>query len=108
MIILSLWRDSLKLIAKALGIFYPPSALFIVGSIFILAILLHFSMVISSFKTEQQKLAQRSAILDLRLEQLEKRISEREEGEKGDGEMGRERDGSRENRTTGKPESQRA
>ena len=76
MLILSIWRDSLKLIARALGVFYPPNALFIVGSMFILAILLHFSVVISSFKTEQQELAQRFAIMDLRLEQLEKRISE--------------------------------
>ena len=64
------------MIARALGIFYPPNALFIVGSMFILAILLHFSVVISSFKTEQQELAQRFAIMDLRLEQLEKKISE--------------------------------
>jgi hypothetical protein len=75
LMILSVWRDSLKLIAKALGIFYPPNALFVVASMFILAILLHFSMEISSFKTENQELARRFAILDLRLEQLEEKIS---------------------------------
>ena len=75
LLVLSIWRDSLKLIAKALGIFYPPNALFVVGSMFILAILLHFSVVISSFKKEHQVLAQMFAILNLRLEQLENRIS---------------------------------
>ena len=69
---LLIWRDSLKLIAHTLGIFYPPNALFVVGSMFILAILLHFSVVISSFKKKQQELAQKFALLNLRLEQLEK------------------------------------
>lgn len=73
LLILSIWRDSLKLISKALGIIYPPNALFVVASLFILAILLHFSVVISSFKRKQLELAQRYAILNLRLEQLEKR-----------------------------------
>jgi len=75
LLVLSIWRDSLKLIANALGIFYPPNALFVVGSMFILAILLHFSVVISSFKREHQELAQMFAILNLRLEQLENRVS---------------------------------
>jgi len=75
LLVLSIWRDSLKLISHALGIFYPPNALFVVGSLFILAILLHFSVVISSFKKEHQELAQMFAILNLRLEQLENRIS---------------------------------
>ena len=76
LLILTLWKGSLKLIAGALGILYPPSALFVVGSMFILAILLHFSAVISSFKTKNQELAQRFAILNLRLEKLEKKMSE--------------------------------
>ncbi len=76
LLVLSLWRDSLKLIARALGILLPSNALFVVGSMFILAILLHFSVVVSSFKTKNQELARRSAILELRLEQLEKKMSE--------------------------------
>jgi len=75
LLILSVWKGSLKLIASALGILYPPSALFVVGSMFILAILLHFSVVISSFKTKNQELAQRLAILNLRLEKLEEKMS---------------------------------
>jgi len=69
---LLIWRGSLKRIAHALGIVSPPNALFVVGSMFILAILLHFSVVISSFKKKQQELAQKFALLNLRLEQLEK------------------------------------
>ena len=76
MLILSAWTGSLKLIANALGIKLPSNALFVVGSMFILVILLHFSAVISSFKTKNQELARRSALLELRLEQLEKKIAE--------------------------------
>ena len=83
LLILTLWKGSLKLIAGTLGIFYPPSALFVVGSMFILAILLHFSAVISSFKTKNQELAQRFAILNLRLEKLEKKMSEEVEDNSG-------------------------
>jgi len=84
LIALSIWRDSLKLISEVLGIFYPPNALFVIASLFILAILLHFSVVISNFKKEQQELAQRFAILNLRLEQLEEKLEQNEKhAEKG-------------------------
>ena len=83
MLILSAWRGSLKLIANALGIQLPSNALFVVGSMFILVILLHFSAVISSFKTENQELARRAAILELRLEQLEKKMPEEVEDDSG-------------------------
>ena len=83
LLVLSLWKGSLKLMASFLGILYPPSALFVVGSVFILAILLHFSVVISLFKTENQELARRFAILELRLEQLEKKIPEEDEDNSG-------------------------
>ena len=40
---LSLLRSSLDLIAKLLGIFYPPTALFVVGFGFVLLLLLYSS-----------------------------------------------------------------
>jgi len=83
MLILSAWRGSLKLIANALGIQLPSNALFAIGSMFILVILLHFSAVISSFKTKNQELARRSALLELRLEQLEKKMTEEIENGSG-------------------------
>ena len=83
MLILSAWRGSLKLIANAMGIQLPSNALFVVGSMFILVILLHFSAVISSFKTKNQELARRSALLELRLEQLEKKMTEEAEDNSG-------------------------
>ena len=83
MLILSAWTGSLKLIANAMGIKLPSNALFVVGSMFILVILLHFSAVISSFKTKNQELAQKSALLELRLEQLEKKMAKEAEDDSG-------------------------
>ena len=61
---LSLWRDALELLARLLGIFYAPSALMLVGMVFVLLILLHFSLVVSRLSDENKELAQRYAIMD--------------------------------------------
>lgn len=70
---LSLWRHSLDLVAKLMGIFYPPTALFATGFGFVLLILLYFSTVISRLSEENQELAQRLAILDWKLRQMEEK-----------------------------------
>ena len=74
---LSLWRSSLDLIAKLMGVFYPPTALFVVGFGFVLLLLLYFSTIISKLSGENSNLTQRLAILDWRVRQLEKQINER-------------------------------
>jgi len=74
---LSLWRSSLDLIAKIVGIFYPPTALFVVGFGFVLLLLLYFSTIISKLSGENNSLTQRLAILDWRVRQLEEQINER-------------------------------
>ena len=74
---LSLWRSSLDLIAKLMGIFYPPTALFVIGFGFVLLLLLYFSTIISQLSGENNSLTQRIAILDWRVRQLEEQINER-------------------------------
>jgi hypothetical protein len=74
---LSLWRSSLDLIAKLMGIFYPPTALFVVGFGFVLLLLLYFSTIISRLSGENNSLTQRLAILDWRVRQLEEQVNER-------------------------------
>ena len=74
---LSLWRSSLDLIAKLMGVFYPPTALFVVGFGFVLLLLLYFSTIISKLSGENSNLTQRLAILDWRVRQLEEQINER-------------------------------
>jgi hypothetical protein len=43
MLVLAVWREGLAKIADLAGIAYPPSALFVLVSLFILAVLLHYS-----------------------------------------------------------------
>ena len=64
MSVLAVWRDALALVADALGIFYPPSALFVLGSLFILVVLLDYSTVISKLSDQNRILAQRLALLE--------------------------------------------
>ena len=63
--ILSAWRDGLNTIAGWFGIrSYPPAVLFAVGLLFILAVLLHYSTVISRLSDQNVLLAQRLALLE--------------------------------------------
>ena len=65
---LSLWRDGLNTIAGWFGVrTYPPAILFAVGSLFILAVLLHYSTVISRLSDQNTILAQRLALLEERV-----------------------------------------
>ncbi len=65
---LSLWRGGLNTIAGWLGVrSYPPAVLFAVGILFILAVLLHYSTVISRLTDQNVLLAQRLALLEQEL-----------------------------------------
>ena len=65
---LSLWRGGLNTIAGWFGIrSYPPAVLFAVGALFVLAVLLHYSTVISRLSDQNTILAQRLALLESRL-----------------------------------------
>ncbi|HEY7207770.1 MAG TPA: DUF2304 domain-containing protein [Gaiellaceae bacterium] len=65
---LSAWRTGLNTMAGWLGVRgYPPAVLFAVGIIFILAVLLHYSTVISKLTDQNTVLAQRLALLEERV-----------------------------------------
>ena len=68
-LVLALWRGALGTLADAVGINYPPSALFVIGSVFILLVLLHYSTVISELSERNTRLAQRLALLEHRLDE---------------------------------------
>jgi hypothetical protein len=70
---LAVWKHLLEEVASAIGIFYAPSALFVVAFGFILAILLHFSLVISRLADQTKVLAQRVGLLQQRLDLVEGR-----------------------------------
>ena len=62
---LSAWREGLNTIAGWVGVRgYPPAVLFAVGILFILAVLLHYSTVISRLSDQNTMLAQRLALLE--------------------------------------------
>ncbi len=63
LITLSLWRNLLELLADFLGIYYAPTALFIVLSFCGLGLLVHFSIAISRLTEQNKILAQEVALL---------------------------------------------
>src|SRR5215211_206808 len=68
---LSIWRDLLETVASWIGIFYAPSALFVIAFGFVLIMLLHFSLVISRLSDQNKVLAQRLGLLQQRLDDIE-------------------------------------
>ncbi len=79
LIILSLSRPVLDLLANAVGIIYPPSALFLVAVIFVLLILLHYSIVLTRLTQENKENAQQLALLRWQIEQMQKTLTTSEE-----------------------------
>jgi hypothetical protein len=67
MIVLSVWRDLLHFIARVLGVYYPPSLLFILAIFFLLLLLLHFSVILSGISERNKRLAQEIGIIKERL-----------------------------------------
>ena len=63
LLIFSTSRYLLELISHTLGIFYPPSFLFLLAFFFLLLITLHFSVVISGLSEKNKKLAQELALM---------------------------------------------
>lgn len=63
---LAVWRDFLETIATAIGIIYPPNALFLVAFGFVMVLLLHFSIAVSRLADQSKVLAQRIALLEER------------------------------------------
>jgi hypothetical protein len=67
MLVLAIWDAALVELADLAGIAYPPSAFFVLISVFLLVVLLHYSTVISKLSDENRILAQRLALVESRL-----------------------------------------
>ncbi len=63
LLVFSLSRELLEYSSRLIGIFYPPSFLFLLAFFFLLLITLHFSVVISGLSEKNKKLAQELALL---------------------------------------------
>ena len=68
---LGVWRGALVRVSHAIGVIYPPNALFFIGIGFILVLLLHFSSAVSRLSDQCETLAQRLALLEERLRRQE-------------------------------------
>ena len=68
---LAVWQDALNVLARQMGIISAPNALFFVAVAFILLLLLHFSAAMSRLTDQSKVLAQRQALLEERLRQVE-------------------------------------
>jgi hypothetical protein len=69
---LAVWRGALEQVAHAVGIYSPPNALFFVAMAFILVLLLHFSAAVSRLADQSKVLAQRQAIIEEQLRELQR------------------------------------
>lgn len=69
LLVLSVWNGLLSSLASALGISYPPSALFAVAFGVVLILLVHFSLAISRLSDQNKVLAQRVGLLQQRLDE---------------------------------------
>ena len=68
-LVLGLWKGLLTRLSHAVGIYYAPTALFAVAFVFVLVMLVHFSIIVSRLSDQNTLLAQRLALLQQRLEQ---------------------------------------
>lgn len=74
LLVFSIWRDGANTIAGWVGIrTYPPAVLFAIAALFFFAVLLHYATVISQLADQNLTLAQKLALLESRLAELEGR-----------------------------------
>jgi hypothetical protein len=72
LLVLSVWRGGLNTIAGWLGVSgYPPAILFAAAIMFVIAVLLHYSTVLSKLTDDTIVLAQEVALLRTRIDALE-------------------------------------
>jgi hypothetical protein len=75
---LASWPGALSRISRTIGIFYPPTALFIVAFGFVLLLLLHFSSAVSRLSDQTKVLAQRLALLEERVRHMDEEAVDEE------------------------------
>lgn len=75
LLVLSVFKRLLNHFSDAIGIAYAPAALFVVVLGAVLAMLLHFSLVVSRLVVQTKVLAQRLAAAQGRLEDLEAQLA---------------------------------
>jgi hypothetical protein len=72
LIVFSIWRRLVDIIADFVGVAYAPAILLLTGILFGVLMFLHFTVVISKQADENKTLAQEIALLKNRIDKLEK------------------------------------
>lgn len=76
LLVLSIWRGGLNTIASWFGVStYPPAILFAVAMLFVIAVLLHYSTVLSRLTDDNVRLAQEVGLLRERARAHEERLT---------------------------------
>ena len=65
-LLLSIWRESLEYISKAIGVAYAPAAIFIILIMSLFMIMIQFSIIISKQANQISMLAQEISLLKLK------------------------------------------
>jgi hypothetical protein len=81
LLVLSVSRGLLEYVSFLVGIYYPPSFLFLLAFLFLLLITLHFSSVISGLSEKNKQLAQELALLRQEITERTGRSEEKRDGE---------------------------
>jgi len=73
LILFSVWRGLVDIIADLVGVAYAPAILLLTGILFGVLMFLHFTVVISKQADENKILAQEIALLKNRIDELERK-----------------------------------
>jgi hypothetical protein len=71
MIFFSLWKNGIEYLADLMGIYYAPSAMFVVFGVLVFVLCVHFSLAISKLSSNNRVLVQRIALIEDDLKTLE-------------------------------------
>ncbi len=74
-LVISIFPNLLNIISEALGMYYLTSML-VISFLFLLLIVLHFSVVVSQLSEKNKELTQELSITDFKLKELDKRFHE--------------------------------
>lgn len=77
LLVLSAWRGALNTIADWVGVStYPPAVLFAAATLFVVIVLLHYSIVLSRLTDDNVRLAQEVGLIRERLRAQEEALAE--------------------------------
>jgi len=74
-LLLSFFHDTLNRMAAAVGIYYAPSLLFLIGFLFLLGTMLHLTVALSKLTTRSVRLVQELGILRAEIAESRERTS---------------------------------